>query len=122
MKFLLDTKVALWMLQDARALGKIARDRLIEAEAIFVSAASIWEAQSKIDLPDDISNTLRASGMSELVVTWEHIERSRQVKLLDGDRFDRLLIAQALSERLVLVTADEVWLKAYPGLCVDARL
>lgn len=121
MKFLLDTQVMLWMLQDAKSLGKLARERLVGADALYVSAASVWEAQSKVELPAGFVAAMADSGLSELPVTWAAVERAAEVKLPDGDKFDRLLIAQALVEQLVLVTADEVWLKAYPGLCVDAR-
>ena len=118
MRVLLDTHIFLWHTADPRRLTKEAR-RLIEgAEAVFVSAASLWEIALKVTIgklkadPDDLIDVLERSGFSELHVTGRHAARVAKLALLHTDPFDRLLVAQAMCEPLTLLTADEA-LEAY---------
>ena len=79
---------------------------------IFLSAASVWElglkvARQKLRLPADYASHLLVHGMAELPVTIAHASRATTLTPLHGDPFDRLLIAQALEEGLVLVTSDQ---------------
>jgi len=126
MRLLLDTQVVLWALQDAKALGAHIRERLAAAEVIYVSAASVAEMlikaeQGKVSLPEGLAAALARSGFSELAVSWEQTAALRELRSSPADLIDRLLIAQAQVEQLVLVTADPELLKAYPGLCLDGR-
>ena len=126
MKFLLDTHVLLWALEDAKRLGPKALQELRRAEVIYVSSASIWEAYIKADigkltLPDGFLAAVAASGFSELAIDWEAAAGIGGMELPHHDPFDRLLLAQADQEQLRLVTADEVLLAAHAGLCLDAR-
>jgi PIN domain nuclease of toxin-antitoxin system len=111
---LLDTPIFLWYLADSRRLASAARSRIARADAVFVSAASIWEAAIKIGIgklaaaPDDLIAGIAASGFVELPVTAHHAARVATLPDHHRDPFDRLLVAQALHEPLHLLTADPV--------------
>ena len=112
MRLLLDTHVVLWSVAGSSKLSAAGHKAIGEAEAVFVSAASVWEiaiksALGKIDADVDLLiDALEASGFRELPVRAVHAARVAKLPLLHGDPFDRLLIAQALHEPLLLLTAD----------------
>jgi PIN domain nuclease of toxin-antitoxin system len=109
---LLDTQIALWALAGHRRLSREAR-RLIEANRVVVSAASIWEIAIKAAIgkleadPAEIRNALAPSGFGELPITGEHAARVATLPAHHRDPFDRLLVAQSFVEGLVLLTSDE---------------
>lgn len=110
-RYLLDTHLIYWwMTADAR-LGK-ATQRIISNSEIIVSTASIWEmvlknAKGKLPLPlGAITEQLEAQGFALLPVLPRHIEAVRSLSCVHADPFDRLLIAQAYDERLMLLTRD----------------
>jgi PIN domain nuclease of toxin-antitoxin system len=86
--------------------------RLLPQSKVFVSAATAWElsikfASNKLDLRVPVSRLTAAYGFSELLITFEHVETAAALPYHHRDPFDRLLVAQALVEGLVLVTADD---------------
>jgi PIN domain nuclease of toxin-antitoxin system len=111
-KTLLDTHVFLWSVTGSRLLTRAARDSLSRADAVYVSAASIWEIAIKTRLgkldgdAQAMAETIEPSGLIELPVTARHAAGAAKLPLHPTDPFDRLLIAQALAEPLRLVTAD----------------
>ncbi len=116
MRLLLDTHIFLWCLSDAPQL-KSATRRLIEsASEVHVSAASIWEIAIKARLgklaadPMAAADAIEASGFIELPVRAVHATGVAQLPPHHGDPFDRLLVAQAMSEPLRLLTADSALL------------
>lgn len=123
MRLPLDTHVLLWVLADDAALSNTARAEIDRAEAVYASAASIWEisiksalGKLKIDqrcLPD----RLIEAGFLPLPVTWEHANAVRKLPNLHRDPFDRILIAQAITEPLRFMTADRT-LAGYSELVV----
>lgn len=113
-RLLLDSHVVVWWLTSPERLSEETRT-LIAAPGneILLSAASIWElglkvARRKLLLPENYVDALLGDGFEELPVTIEHAQRAMRLPPLHGDPFDRLLIAQALQEELLLVTADHV--------------
>jgi PIN domain nuclease of toxin-antitoxin system len=121
---LLDTQVYLWYLADSRKLAASARSRIAEAEQVFVSAATIWEAAIKVAIGKfeaDLERLLagiEASGFLQLPVTARHAARVATLPRHHADPFDRLLVAQAMHEPLHLLTADGT-LAAYSDLVVQ---
>lgn len=115
MKLLLDTHILLWA---AGELGKISKAvRLLLTDSgnrLFFSGASIWEIVIKLQLgrkdfrvdPRRLRKMLIVHGYTELPVTSEHVLRIEQLPVLHKDPFDRMLIAQARTEGMSLVTAD----------------
>lgn len=114
MRLLLDTHIYLWCLSGSRKLSQKARRQIAEAEDVYVSAASIWEAAIKTGLGKlrvdvaAMAAAIEPSGFLELPVMARH---AAMVAALPGhhrDPFDRLLIAQALDGPLRLLTSDRV--------------
>jgi PIN domain nuclease of toxin-antitoxin system len=112
MRLLLDTHVFLWVVTGSRDLKAAARKYLGAAQAVYVSAASIWEIAIKSRLgkiegdPEALAAMIEASGFLELPVTARHAAAVAKLPLHHADPFDRLLLAQAFSEPLRLVSAD----------------
>jgi PIN domain nuclease of toxin-antitoxin system len=114
MRILLDTHVYLWWLLDDQRLSEHTRSLIASASDAFVSSASIWEATIKVGLGkldvdlDALVSEIDNSGFRELPVTARHAVGVRTLPDLHRDPFDRILIAQAISEPLRLLTADSV--------------
>lgn len=115
MRLLLDTQIVLWALTGSPRLGDQARALIADpANEIFVSTASIWEiaiqyALGRGDMP--ISGTRAAelcalAGYRQLPVTWRHAAGVDDLPPLHADPFDRLLVAQAGSEPMRLLSRD----------------
>lgn len=112
MRLLLDTHVFLWAMANDGRLTHQARELLENAEEVRVSAASIWEIAIKARLGELKADTDRLVEMSEqagfveLPVTSRHAARVARLPDHHTDPFDRLLVAQAMTEPLLLVTVD----------------
>jgi PIN domain nuclease of toxin-antitoxin system len=110
----LDSHVVIWWLSDSARLGEETRDTLISSDnALFLSAVTVWElnmkiAKGKLQLPGDYAARLLHDDLDELPVTIEHANTLQNLPPLHGDPFDRMLIAQALTERLTLLTSDRI--------------
>lgn len=121
MHLLLDTHIFIWWLKDDVNLSKQMRMLVNHADEIYISSASIWEAAIKIQLGklkvdiDALIASIEAEGFLELPITAKHAALVSQLPHHHRDPFDRMLIAQALSEPLRLVTADAK-LKVYSEL------
>ncbi len=117
MRVLLDTHLLLWAAARSRRLSREARRLLEDARnEVHYSAVSLWEIAIKLDLRRadfrlDIAllrPALSEMGFVELPVTGAHTERLVGLPPIHKDPFDRMLVAQSLSEPLVLLTNDEV--------------
>jgi PIN domain nuclease of toxin-antitoxin system len=112
MRVLLDTHVLLWALMDHRSLTVPMRREIQAATEVFVSAASIWEIAIKSGFgkisadADAVLDSLEESGFRELPVTARHAARVARLPLHHSDSFDRILVAQAMTEPLILLSAD----------------
>lgn len=116
MNLLLDTHVALWAITDSPRLSAEARVLLLApTTTLWVSAVSLWEIAIKHslgrgDMPIDAAQALgwfRASGYQLLAVEAEHCVAIAGLANHHADPFDRMLIAQALTEPLRLLTHDQ---------------
>lgn len=121
MRLLLDTHVFLWWLQDNPKLSKKARSIIVAASEVHISSASIWEASikagiGKLDIDaDELVMEIANSGFKELPISAKHAAAVRCLPDVHRDPFDRILIAQAISEPLRFLTADSL-LKSYSEL------
>ena len=121
MRVLLDTHLLLWASARSRRLPKAAR-RILEnpRNEVHFSAVSLWEIAIKLglrrsDFQADLSllrPALSEMGFVELPVTGAHAERLVELPPIHKDPFDRMLVAQSLSEPLILLTNDDA-LEAY---------
>ena len=123
MKLLLDTQVLLWAAGNSKRLSASARKLLNDpGNDLCFSPASLWEITIKNSLgrkdfrvePRVLRRGLLDNGYTELPVTSQHAVGVDGLPDIHRDPFDRLLLAQALSEGITLVTADAL-LATYPG-------
>ena len=123
MKLLLDTQILLWAAGQPERLSAAARKLLNNPRnTLLFSAASLWEIAIKKTLgredfqvdPRLLRRALLDNGYAELSVTSQHAVGIDALPPLHRDPFDRLLLAQALSEGITLVTGD-AQLAQYPG-------
>jgi PIN domain nuclease of toxin-antitoxin system len=121
-RILLDTHLLLWAVAEPKKLPPAARSRIDGAE-VFVSAASIWEVSIKAALgklaadPAELLAEIEPAGFALLPVTGEHAAAVMRLPAVHTDPFDRMLVAQAKTEPLLLLTNDAI-LAAY-GDCVE---
>lgn len=110
-RLLLDTHAFLWWKENNPRLSLPAREAIGGAGVVFVSAASAWEvaiksALGKVRLPRPFSEGVDESGFIELPIQFRHAAAIELLPAHHTDPFDRMLVAQAIVERLVIVTHD----------------
>lgn len=114
MNLLLDTHVLIWSLENNAALSGNARDAIIDGNnMVFVSAASVWEisikkAMGKLIAPDNLHEEIELHRFTPLNINIEHANLAGKLPAIHKDPFDRMLIAQAMIEKLTLVTGDKI--------------
>ena len=111
MSLLLDTHVALWAITADATLGEEFLDRLRHDPDIFLSPATVWEIaikqlSGKLGGPSDLAERVRDMGFRELPITHAHAIAAGRLPAHHRDPFDRMLVAQARTEGLSLVTRD----------------
>jgi PIN domain nuclease of toxin-antitoxin system len=110
-RLLLDTHLLLWALAAPSKLSAATRKQIESAE-VYASAASIWEISIKSalgKLDADVAEILAAiepAGFALLPITGVHAAKVAALPALHKDPFDRMLLAQALSEPMILFTND----------------
>jgi PIN domain nuclease of toxin-antitoxin system len=114
MKLLLDTHVLIWWFSEPSRLKSQVLSLLQQAEnMVFISAATIWEIAIKKKLgrldieTDELLSAIQASNFTELPITIAHSLYAGLLPLHHDDPFDRMLIAQAVLEDLLLITHDQ---------------
>jgi PIN domain nuclease of toxin-antitoxin system len=111
-RLLVDTHALLWWLTDDPGLSATARDALADpANDVNVSTASVWEiaikrALGKLTAPDDLPDHIKGAGFDWLPISSEHAWRVRELPPHHRDPFDRLLVAQSLTEAMPIVSGD----------------
>jgi PIN domain nuclease of toxin-antitoxin system len=121
MRLLLDTHTFLWWVNDHDALSSRARSSIADrGSECFVSLTSAWEmaikiGTGKLELPAPVERfveeQLAANAFRALPIELSHIARVATLPFHHRDPFDRLLAAQALKEKLTIVSADPVFRK-----------
>lgn len=119
MKYLIDTSVWLWSLIAPERINDRARQILANGgEELYLSAASSWEigiksALGRLHLPEPpgiyVPKRLAAQGIQPLSITHTHALAVSELPAHHKDPFDRLLVAQARLEDMVLLTADHAF-------------
>ena len=131
MNILLDTHIAVWAISDHPKLPQKAKDLLIDPDnTIYYSSISTWEILLKTNsprnnldlLPDDFIKYCDEAGYYQLNLTSDHVVTASNLDLTNIDNehkdpFDRILLAQAKTERFCFLTADNK-LPLYNEKCV----
>ena len=114
MRLLLDTHIFIWWTQNDRRLPGLFLDAISAPHnSIHVSAATAWEIGikrkiGKLGFSGSVEEAIRRHRFSALSIAVRHAEGAGALPMLHNDPFDRLLIAQAQLEMLVLVSADKL--------------
>ena len=124
MNLLLDTHAVIWFLAGSDELQANAREAIETADRVYVSTASIWEmatkaARGQLEAPGDFPQRLLELGMLPLELAWEHARVAGGLPLHHRDPVDRMLVAQAIVERLTIVTRDDA-IGRYPVPIITA--
>jgi PIN domain nuclease of toxin-antitoxin system len=116
MNFLLDTHTFIWFINGDRSLSDkvISKIKNVENQCFF-SIASIWEISikmrlNKLQLKSDFNNITNFCIDNEieiLPITFEHIQALNDLDFHHRDPFDRIIIAQSITEELTVITKDE---------------
>ena len=123
MRILLDTHLILWWVSNSPSLSEQGRQLISDPEnTVFISAVSLWEiwlkeSLGKLRLPPDFEEKLATESFESLPLTSGQARHVARLPWRHRDPFDRLLVAQALEEKLILLTADDL-VAAY-GTCVQ---
>lgn len=124
MRLLLDTHIVLWQLSGERTLSAAAIEAIGSADDLLFSVVSFAEvgvkaAVGQLEVPEDFKQQVTDAGVRTLGLSSEHGLVVADLPLHHRDPFDRLLIAQARSEGLTVVSADRRF-SAYPVPLIDA--
>lgn len=125
MRLLIDTNALLWLLDGDDRLGRRAREAVESAVALVVSIGSLCEIAIKVSIGKlaaipGLHSAMRDLGFERLAITDDHLAVLEALPWHHRDPFDRLLISQALTDGLAVLTADDVF-GSYGPLVVDAR-
>ena len=116
-RYLLDTHIFLWWLSGNSSLGPRAREVISNGmNDVYVSAATTWEisikkALGKLKSPDDMDAVVEEERFLKLPISLYHGQIAGSLPPHHRDPFDRMLIAQAQAEGLILVTSDKMFAK-----------
>ena len=125
MHLLLDTHTLIWWLAKNPTLSNTAKDAIANPDNIvFVSAASAWEitikkSLGKLQAPDDLRQQLEKQRFTPLAIDIDHALAIKQLPHHHKDPFDRILIAQAIHERLTIVSRDRIF-KSYDVAIIES--
>lgn len=112
MRLLLDTNVLLWTLAGSPKIQPVSQLILAPESEVFVSTASLWEIAIKTRIGKltadltEIRQAVAASGFFELSIHGEHVETIATLPMHHKDPFDRMIVAQAITEPLRLLSGD----------------
>jgi PIN domain nuclease of toxin-antitoxin system len=111
-KALLDAHILLWWLSADPSLPPLAQAAIADPDVeVLVSAATAWEiaikrAAGRLEAPDDLLGALEANDFDSLSITAAHALAAGGLPDHHADPFDRMLIAQARTEGLTLISVD----------------
>jgi PIN domain nuclease of toxin-antitoxin system len=118
MDLLLDTHAFIWYVEDNKKLPKATR-RIIEGKDndLYISIAAFWEMSikmqlGKLSIAKDLEATIEEAeslGFLTLPIEPSHIIKLHSLKLHHRDPFDRIIAAQALNDKMHLVSADDIF-------------
>jgi PIN domain nuclease of toxin-antitoxin system len=129
LKIILDTNALIWLLGniDGNLLGPKAKQLIESADEVFASSINILEIRiktmvGKLTSGDDLIDDITAAGLKTISFDTSHADALTKFPALHKhDPFDRMLVAQAKVEQMILLTSDSVLLGLKSTLIVDSR-
>jgi PIN domain nuclease of toxin-antitoxin system len=122
-RLLLDTHIFVWWAKaDSRVQSDWVDEILDESNSVHVSAVTAFEIETKkrikkIDFDDEVAKVVAQFGFEQLSMTMAHASAAGALEWDHRDPFDRLLVAQAIENDMIFVTADAV-VRSAPGVRV----
>lgn len=124
--YLLDTCAFIWSIQDDERLSHIVRKILAGNEPVFISQATLWEiaikkSTGKLDVKEttfELEDLCAVQDIGILPLESKYFERIQKLPLIHRDPFDRIIIATAFEEDLILLTCDENIIKYNEVKCL----
>ena len=122
MNYLLDTHIFLWYIDDNKKLSSKVSSIIRNLDNdIYLSKVSLWEiviksSNGKLDLQKslkDIEDVVRLNNFILLDIDFSHLTTLNSLPYVHRDPFDRLIVAQTITEKFILIT-DDLQLKSYP--------
>ena len=116
--YLLDTHILIWWLKENPRLTPLVKKLLADRQnTIYISVINIWEMyikvnKQKLELPRNWEKVIEKTGFNVLPVSLLHVRELSKLGEFHKDPFDRMLIAQAQSEKLTIIT-DDVKIRKY---------
>ncbi|MEO8173454.1 MAG: type II toxin-antitoxin system VapC family toxin [Sediminibacterium sp.] len=116
MQFLLDTHTLLWFLEGNDQLPVSTRKKIIDSNnSCFISIASLWKIAIKMSLDklslhfpfSSLANYLDDNEFEILPIDFNHLEQVVSLEFHHRDPFDRIIIAQCIADRLIIITKDK---------------
>jgi PIN domain nuclease of toxin-antitoxin system len=125
----LDTNALIWLLNSTKGehLGENAKRRIEDASTVYASSISVLEVRikellGKLEAPETLLDDIKAAGLKNIAFTMEHADAIKKFPSLSRhDPFDRMLVAQAQTEGLTLLTSDSILLGLKVDFIVNAR-
>jgi PIN domain nuclease of toxin-antitoxin system len=114
-RLLVDSHAFLWWSEALPALGRAAYRAIADpTNEVLISMAALWEltikaSSGKLSLPADLETMVASQGFAVLSITFPHLTRLAGLPRLHRDPFDRMIIAQGLSEGIPIATGDRVF-------------
>jgi PIN domain nuclease of toxin-antitoxin system len=114
-RFLIGSHAFLWWAEASPALGGVARGAITDpTNEVLISIAALWEltikiASGKLSLPTELETVVANQGFAVLAITFSHLRRLAGLPRLHRDPFDRMMIAQALTEGIPIATSDRIF-------------
>jgi len=121
-RYLIDTHILIWYLDGNPILPAKIKDELNNVtNEVFVSTASLWElaiklSKQKLDIKitlQQIETDIINRDYKILEISFKHLSTLMSLPMAHGDPFDRMLISQAISENLILISVDR-YFESYP--------
>lgn len=120
MGYLLDTHTFLWFVAGDNQLPKTVKDKISDiTKPCFISVASFWEIAIKLQIGklklsvefEELYRTAKKYQIEIIPINENHFIKLLSLDLIHNDPFDRLIIAQALAEKLILISKDKAFSK-----------
>ncbi|MDN5202316.1 type II toxin-antitoxin system VapC family toxin [Fulvivirgaceae bacterium BMA10] len=114
--FLLDTHTLLWFLEGSTKLSQKVKNTILDkSNSCYISMASLWEMAIKIKLGkleleiefQQLAELLYQNNINIIQISFEHIQHLLKLEDVHRDPFDRIIISQAIFEKLIVISKDE---------------
>lgn len=113
---LIDTHTLIWSLLDSSNISNAAKDAMTDGSKVYVSVASLWEIAIKQSINklsikysiEEITRMCVKAKINVLPIDAKHLDKIKELPAIHNDPFDRLIIAQAITEEMDIITKDSI--------------